>query len=162
VDLVEREHRLIAGPDELLGRLLAEPEVRAYLGRYGMPEVLDFAERHCLTYRAGGIEILANATDAIETVFLHSAGHDDMSGYKGPLPLGLRLEYSRWAVRDRIGRPAFVRAADESASVGSKGLMERYDLPAYSIHLEYRGDSEGIVLVCLMLPGVILDRGDAQ
>jgi hypothetical protein len=152
---------VIRGPEGLLGRALEEPEVSAYLSQYGcLPKPDDDEDRLYWSFCDAGVAILTTPNKVIETVFLYNAKHEGYSTYVGPIPLGLRLDQGRWAFRDRLGQPTFQRPAGEVEHLGRKGPMERYDLPSFSIHIEYAEATGQVLVMTLMEPTVVPGADD--
>jgi hypothetical protein len=143
-------------PEQLLGHSVDDREVREYLGAYGSfpdPEVIE-DDVYWQFYDAG-VALLTGRDHVIQTVFLYAAGHEGYSGYRGELPLGLTLDLGPGSAAALLGEPAFSAPARQIKYLGHKGPMERYDLPSFSVHLEFAQASGRLLVVSLMTPGAV-------
>ena len=90
--------------------------------------------------KALGIEILASRGRVIETIFLHSEGHEKFHVWAGDLGNGLTFSST----------PAQVRAARGAPTRSGTG-WDRYDGVDGTVHFQYGG--AGLHLVTLMAKG---------
>jgi hypothetical protein len=147
---------MTGAPEQLLGHSVDEREVREYLAAYGAfpdPEVIE--DDVYWQFYGSGVALLTDRDHVIQTVFLYATGHEGYSGYRGPLPLGLSHDLGPGAAAALLGEPAFSAPARQIQYLGHKGPMERYDLPTFSVHLEFAQASGKLLVVSLMTPGAV-------
>jgi hypothetical protein len=143
---------MIAEPLDLLNRSVALPTVQEYLGGLGpvVAEQDDQGGHDCVNVMSGGLSLIIES-GLIHVVFLYVLAADGFSAYKGPLPLGLRPDDSQRDVRRKLGQPQFERSPEALKTLYPRGPMDRFDLPEFSVAVDYDVDCARIGLVTIML-----------
>lgn len=142
---------------DLVGRNVAEPEVAKRLADYPAlaPEDggLVGEERvqpvKYLRSRADGLLIKLSEDGVILALFLMSDGKDGSSEFRGELPGKINFAAEPEDAIRLLGPPDLRRPP---AKYGGHELGEflRYDRPAYSLHIQFRADHDGIDLITAM------------
>ena len=144
---------------ELVGRPLADPRVRALLDaleqrgtpvrpeQWDLPKGVAAEEKPVhLFSRDGGIDLVVDARDTVQTIILYDAakgvdGRGDIARYAGRLPSGLSFDDGRDGAVAKIGPPVTSSGSDGFAT--PDGLIPpRYDAeyPHLGLSLRYVGD----------------------
>jgi hypothetical protein len=141
----------------LLGRNIAEPEVAQRLADY--PRLHPAEGGASTDARIQSVKYLKSARDGLQiklsedgeilAIFMMSDGKEDFSEFRGELPGRLNFAAEPEDAIRFLGEPALRRG---EATYGGHRLGEllRYDYPAYSIHIQFRADHDGIDLVTAM------------
>ncbi|HET7548325.1 MAG TPA: hypothetical protein VFJ86_11165 [Usitatibacter sp.] len=154
---------------ELLGKNIAAPEVAQRLADYpGLrPEPGDTSADD----RAIGVKYLRSTRDGlliklsdegeILALFMLSEGKDGGSEFRGELPGKLNFAAEPDDAIRVLGTPDLRR---EPTSYGGHRLGEflRFDRPAYSIHIQFRADHDGIDLITAMVARQVPGRSHAN
>ena len=150
---------------DLLGRNIASDDAAALLAAYPFlkPEIQDAgvddameAVKYLRSERDGLLIKVSEEGDVL-TIFLMSEGKDGFSQFKGPLPGMLAFSATRREVVRTLGAPAVVHPPRKLGSFELGELM-RFDMPAYSVHFQFRSGDAGIELVTAMLPHLVPGR----
>jgi hypothetical protein len=149
---------------EILGKNMMSTEVTAVLGVFPAlkPDVQDLEEEgippvRYLTSERDGLLIKGTVDGDIVAIFLMSEGKDGFSEYSGEMPPGLDFASTRADVVKRLGPPAFIQAPKRIGMLQTGELM-RFDLPAYSLHFQFRADGQGIELITAMVASAVPGR----
>ena len=152
---------------EILGKNMMSPEVAGILGAFPAlkAEVQDLEEEgippvRYLTSERDGLLIKGTADGDITAIFLMSEGKDGFSEYSGEMLPGLDFESTRADVLKRLGPPAFNQPPKRIGQLQAGELM-RFDLPAYSLHFQFRADGSGIDLITVMVASAVPGRSVA-
>ncbi|HET7403048.1 MAG TPA: hypothetical protein VFJ62_14735 [Usitatibacter sp.] len=150
---------------DLLGRNLASDDAAALLAAYpflkpesedaGMDDGVETVKY--LRSERDGLLIKASEHGDVLAIFLMSEGKDGFSQFKGPLPGMLSFSATRREVVRTLGAPAEVHPPRRLGSFELGELM-RFDMPAYSVHFQFRGGDAGIELVTAMVPHLVPGR----
>ena len=138
---------------DLLGKNLASDDAAALLAAYPFlkPEAQDGMETvYYLRSERDGLLIKVSEHGEVLTIFMMSEGKDGFSQFKGPLPGMLAFSSTRRA-------PALVNAPLKVGSLELGELM-RFDMPAFSVHFQFRTRDAGIELVTAMVPHLVPGR----
>jgi hypothetical protein len=153
----------------LLGRNIAEPEVAQRLADYpalkpeeggGAPEDGTKKVRY-LRSLADGLRVKLSEEGEILAIFMMSGGKEGFSEFRGELPGRLNFAAEPEDAIRALGTPAARRG---EATYGGYRLGEllRFDWPAYSVHVQFRADHDGIDLVTAMTARQVPGRSHAQ
>lgn len=153
----------------LLGRNIAEPEVAQRLADYpalkpeeggAAPEDATKKVRY-LRSLADGLLIKLSEEGEILAIFMMSGGKEGFSEFRGELPGRLNFAAEPEDAIRALGTPASRRG---EATYGGHRLGEllRFDWPAYSVHVQFRADHDGIDLVTAMTARQVPGRSHAQ
>ena len=153
---------------DLLGRRLAEPVVAKRLAHYPRLQAepgggVGNDARDGVSYLRSlrdGLLIKVSPDGEILALFMMSDGKDGFSEFRGELPGRLNFAAEPEDAIRVLGPPASRRAA---ASYGGHPLGEllRYDWAAYSVHIQFRADHDGIDLVTATVARQVPDRSHA-
>ena len=154
---------------DLLGRNVAEPEAARRLADYpalapeaggASPSDPSQAIKY-LRSLADGLLIKLSGEGEILAIFMMSDGKEGFSEFRGELPGRLNFAAEPEDVIRALGPPASRRAA---ATYGGHRLGEllRYDAPAYSVHIQFRADHDGIDLITAMTARQVPGRSHAR
>lgn len=154
---------------ETLGRNIAEPEVAKRLAHYpglrpeegaASPDDGTKMVRY-LRSVSDGLLIKLSEDGEILALFMMSDGKDGCSEFRGELPGRLNFAAEPEDAIRALGAPALRRA---EATYGGHRLGEllRFDWPAYSVHVQFRADHDGIDLVTAMTARQVPGRSHAQ
>jgi hypothetical protein len=154
---------------ETLGRNIAEPEVAKRLAEYpglrpeeGGPAPEDATKSvRYLRSVADGLLVKLSEDGDILALFMMSGGKDGFSEFRGELPGRLNFAAEPEEAIRALGEPAMRRP---EATYGGHRLGEllRFDWPAYSVHVQFRADHDGIDLVTAMTARQVPGRSHAQ
>lgn len=153
---------------ELLGQNVASDEVKRELARYpGMrSEIQDVgayegaAPVHYLYSERDGIRIKCSPEGEIVAIFLMSEGKEGFRQFCGELPGDLSFDAGPQDAIEAFGEPAWRRPAGRIGAY-EQGELLRFDWPGYSVHVQFRGDNEGIDLVTAMTAKSVPGRSHA-
>lgn len=153
---------------ELLGKNVAAPEVAKRLADY--PGLR--AEESSIAPEGGlgTVKYLRSARDGlliklseegeILALFMMSEGKDGCSEFRGELPGRLNFAAEPEDAVRLLGEPASRRG--EATYGGQRfGELLRFDWPAYSVHIQFRADHDGIELVTAMTARQVPGRSHA-
>ena len=153
---------------DLLGQNLSSPEVAKRLADYpGLkPEaggdVMDRGVDPVKYLRStrDGLLIKLSEEGEILAIFFMSDGKDGSAEFRGELPGKLNFAAEPEDALRALGKPAWRRP---EATFGGQRLGEllRYDMPAYSLHIQFRADHDGIDLVTAMAARLVPGRSRA-
>jgi hypothetical protein len=133
----------------LLGRLIESPVGEALIAELGEREVKTVVDRHYFKFQAEGLSLATDDAMTIRTICLYGREREDYQRYARDLPHGLQWDWDRRRVQAVRGRPSTSGGCEETPFYGRAAQWDRYDLPTYSLHLEYRTEGQGILLVTL-------------
>lgn len=94
-----------------------------------------------------GLAVVCNDHNVIQTIFVHST----FEGGLADLPSSL----CRRQIIERLGTPSKSGEARNSPILGSYGPWDRFDHPAYSLHVQYGLEIDQIVKVTLMRSDIV-------
>ena len=142
---------------QLLGKNVASDEVKRELARIPnlkseAQDVTAYEGAAAVRYlhsERDGIRIKCSADGEVVTIFLMSEGKEGFRQYCGDLPGDLDFDSTPADAIAAFGEPAWRRPAGRIGSY-EQGELLRYDWPLYSLHLQFRGDGEGLDLVTAM------------
>ena len=147
---------MLVDPTELLGMSIEEvrklPIQRPQDGR---PTVEPIEDRFYLKLPASGLSFSAEADGRVDTIFLHSDGHEGYRGFDGSVPDALSFADDREAVRRRLGEPSASGGGRIIPFLGKAPIWDRFDGAQYSLHVSYGDDGGPIELITVMLPEAI-------
>lgn len=154
---------------ETLGRNIAEPEVAKRLADFpglrpeeggASPEDGTRMVRY-LRSAAEGLLVKLSESGEILALFMMSDGKDGCCEFRGELPGRLNFAAEPEDAIRALGPPASRRG---EATYGGHRLGEllRFDWPAYSVHVQFRADHDGIDLVTAMTARQVPGRSHAQ
>jgi hypothetical protein len=139
---------------EIVGKNIASPEVAMRLAGYPAlrPETGDLSPDarmepvRYLRSLADGLLIKISGDGEILAIFMMSDGKDGFAEFRGELPGRLHFAAEPADAIRALGPPALRRPP---ATYGGHRLGEllRFDRPAYSLHIQFRADDDGIDLV---------------
>ena len=142
---------------ELLGRNISEPEVTERLAKFpglrpegsGAPTDERIGNVRYLRSTADGLLLKLSEDGEILAIFMMSDGKDGSREFRGELPGRLNFAAEPEDAIRFLGEPASRRP--EATFGGHRvGELLRYDYPAYSVHIQFRADHDGIDLVTAM------------
>jgi len=102
-------------------------------------------------FKEHGLELRCDRNDNISVIFLYSNDH---IGFDGP-PFEIPFSWNREQVLERFGPPAKSGRKTSLPFLGDHGAWNRFTQRKYTIHMEYRVESDGIELITLMRNDVI-------
>ena len=150
---------------ELLGKNVSAPEVAKRLAHYpglqpeagGVPPDDRIEPVKYLRSARDGLLIKLSEDGEILAIFMMSEGKEGCSEFRGELPGRLNFAAEPEDAIRALGPPASRRAA---ATFGGYRLGEllRFDRPAYSVHIQFRADHDGIDLVTAMIARLVPGR----
>jgi len=85
-------------------------------------------------FEGHGVEVICDEDDRIRTIFLHRRDGEALSG--------VAFSLSRREILDHFGGPSKSGSAVCIPALGDKGAWDRFNLPAGSIHIQYRLDRD--------------------
>lgn len=147
---------------DLLGQNVANPAVKRRLDEFpGLaPEDGGSEDVSYLRSVKGGLLVKLSAEGEILALFMLSDGKDGCAEYRGELPGKLNFAAEPEDAIRALGPPALRRP--ESTYGGHRlGEFLRYDYPAYSLHIQFRADHDGIDLVTAMAARQVPGRSHA-
>ena len=143
---------------DLLGKNLAAPEVAKRLADY--PALRHEDGDASGDERVGTVAYLRSLRDGlliklsgdgeILAIFFLSDGKDGGSEFRGELPGRLNFAAEPEDAIRLLGPPA-LRRPETTYGDHVLGEFLRYDYPAYSLHLQFRADHDGLDLVTAMV-----------
>lgn len=153
---------------DLLGKNVASPEVKRELARFAslrseIQDLSPYEGAHAVHYLHGekdGIRIKCSPEGDIGAIFLMSEGKEGFRQFCGELPGDLTFDSTPAEAIEAFGAPAYRRAAGRVGSY-EQGELLRFDWPGYSVHLQFRGDGDGIDLVTVMVARSVPGRSHA-
>jgi hypothetical protein len=130
---------------DLLGKNIAEPATAKRLAEFPGLKHEDGGVRY-LRSLADGLLIKLAEDGEILAIFMMSDGKDGGSEFRGELPGRLNFAAEPEDAIRVLGPPTSRRPP---ATYGGHRLGEllRYDKPAYSLHIQFRADHDGIDIV---------------
>lgn len=154
---------------ELLGQNVASDEVKRELARFPglrseVQNVAAYEGAPAVNYlysERDGIRIKCSAEGEIVAIFLMSEGKEGFRQYCGELPGDLSFDAEPQDAVEALGEPAWRRPAGRIGSY-DQGELLRFDWPSYSVHVQFRGNNEGIDLVTAMTAKSVPGRSHAS
>jgi hypothetical protein len=154
---------------DLVGKNVASPEVKEQLARFPSlrSEVQDIAPYegaetvHYLHSERDGVRIKCAPDGEIRAIFLMSEGKEGFRQYCGELPGDLSFDSTPEEAIEALGTPDYRRPAGPLGSY-EQGELLRFDRDLYSLHLQFRGDGDGIDLVTVMTARSVPGRSHSQ
>ncbi|MEN2425423.1 hypothetical protein [Chromobacterium vaccinii] len=98
-----------------------------------------------------GVSLVLPDGVIVETVHLHSQGHEGYIQFGGELPDGLSFDMDRQHVRSLLGEPYAYSDGVEVIILGKKPAWDAYKRNGYHLHVEYSDDRSSIRLITLNL-----------
>ena len=153
---------------DLLGKNVASDEAKRELARFPtlrseIQDVSPYEGAHPVHYlysEREGIRIKCSSEGEIVTIFLMSEGKEGFRQFCGELPGDLDFDSTPEDAVQAFGEPAWRRPAGRIGSY-EQGELMRFDWPLYSLHLQFRGDGEGLDLVTAMTARSVPGRSHA-
>jgi hypothetical protein len=153
---------------DLLGKNLAAPEVVQRLAAYpalqpeeaGPPPDARMEPVTYLRSARDGLLIKTSQEGEILAILMLSDGKDGGSEFRGELPGRINFAAEPEDAIRALGSPAWRRP---EASFGGHRLGEllRFDFPAYSLHIQFRADHDGIDIVTATIARLVPGRRQA-
>ena len=82
-------------------------------------------------------------------IFLYGNNEEGFENYQGETPLGIKFEWSRAKVRERLGQPTKSGHA-KAFKVLTESIWDRYDFSGFLMNITYSSDCLSIKLIALM------------
>jgi hypothetical protein len=154
---------------EILGRNVGEPDVVKRLMEF--PGLRAERSGDTADERAHSVKYLRSHRDGlllklssegnVLAIFMMSDGKEGSSEFTGELPGRINFAAEPEDAIRALGPPTSRRAA---AKYGGHELGEllRYDFPAYSLHIQFRAEHDGIDIVTAMTASQVPGRSVAQ
>jgi hypothetical protein len=135
---------------DLLGRSVLEARTQHICRAYGLVPRSGGLSR-CYLAREAGLEIAADASGVVTTVFLHFDGDDGFAPFHGEIPAGgsVPRRAGLWAA---LGRPDESGDPRQDTLLGDYGPWDRWLLPDYLLHARYALDGQNLCRVTYTLP----------
>lgn len=153
---------------DLLGKNVASDEAKRQLGRFPalrseIQDLTPYEGAHPVQYlysERDGLRIKCSPEGEILAIFLMSEGKEGFRQFCGEMPGDLSFDDSPEDAVRAFGDPAYRRPAGKLGT-HQQGEFLRFDLPRYSVHVQFRGDGDGIDLVTAMVAQSVPGRSHA-
>lgn len=130
-----------------VGALLGQRiEALAALLKPRHPQIERVGDQSYLRLPEDGLSLVLPDHAHVGAVQLHAAGHEGYAGFPHRIPHGLTFAMSRDRLRQILGPP---EASGEAALVpilGNKPAWDRFALGATTLHAEYAGDLQAVLM----------------
>lgn len=143
----------------LLGKRPDEPAVERFLEAQSSPREKTCVLGQCyLNLKQAGVSLALDQEGRVETIFLHSQGHEGYAEYRAALPHGLSFDDDHQDVVARLGKPTWTGGGQHRVPFGFVADWIKYGFPNHSVHVQFvpegaRTPRAGrIELVTLMTP----------
>jgi hypothetical protein len=137
---------------ELLGRSVLEARTQRICRAYGLVPRSGGLSR-CYLARSAGLELAADSSGVVTTVFLHFDGDDGFTPYHGEIPGGGGSVPRRAGLWAALGRPDQSGEPRQDPLLGDYGPWDRWLLPDYRLHAQYTLDGQNLGRITYTLPG---------
>ena len=98
-----------------------------------------------------GVDLVCDADERVTTIFLY---FHETRRFEGDL-LDLPFLFTRRQVMERLGPPSRSGGRTNDPVLGEYGPWDRYAMPDYSIHVQFREDADRIKQITLMRADVV-------
>jgi hypothetical protein len=136
---------------DLLGRSVLEARTQRICRAYGLVPRSGGLSR-CYLAREAGLEIAADTSGVVTTVFLHFDGDDGYTPYHGEIPGGGGSVPRRAGMWASLGRPDQSGEPRHDPVLGDYGPWDRWLLPGFVLHARYALDGQNLCRVTYTLP----------
>jgi hypothetical protein len=109
------------------------------------------------SYQSLGLELsFGNEDGRLQTIFLHSAGHNEFSGFTPPLPLGIVFENDPADIHALLGEPSVSGGGGDVQVIPGRPVptWSIYRFGAYVLHVQYSPARDHVELVTVMRPDI--------
>ena len=130
--------------------LLGDPPFRDWTFEKSIETDLD---KPCTDYVSAqhGMDFVCDEDDRVTTIFLYA---DESRFFEEGIE-DLPFTLSHQEVTARLGFPSKSGGRSSHRILGDRGPWDRFDLPDYSIHVEYHLDVDRIKMITLMCADVV-------
>ncbi len=141
----------IVEPLELLGQKYNQIKTLVYCSE--RQEIYDFSENddeqeYYIAAKDGTWEMLLNAEDSVETIFLYmDKGYSEF--------IGIKQQTSREMVLSILGKPDHIQNTVTKSLMGKQvGCWERYDYENHVLHVQHSANNDTVEIITIMSPTV--------
>jgi hypothetical protein len=109
------------------------------------------------SYQSLGLELsFGNEDGRLQTIFIHSDGHEGFSGFVAPLPLGIAFANDPADIYALLGAPSVNGGGGTSQVIPGKRIpsWSIYRFGAYVLHVQYSPAKDHVELVTIMRPDI--------